>query len=103
MWIVAVGFVLCLGVICCQVYETAHKQKHKVAEVNAGDAKIVCPQCQERGHVTTKKVEANAGIHGGKATAALLTGGISMLATGLSNKVEMTEAKCSNCNSKWQF
>ncbi len=67
------------------------------------DGKIVCPQCQTRGFVTTQKVQVNKGIHGGKATAAVLTGGISMLATGLSRQDEMTQATCSNCGSTWKF
>jgi hypothetical protein len=33
-----------------------------------GDKKIVCPQCQTAGHVTTRRVKAKKGISGGKAT-----------------------------------
>jgi hypothetical protein len=67
------------------------------------DAKIICRQCQERGYVTTQQVMERAGIHGGKATAAILTGGVSMLATGLSNEVGRTQTTCSNCGSTWRF
>ena len=34
---------------------------------------------------------------------AISTGGISMLATGLSRKEAATEAHCRNCQSTWQF
>jgi len=67
------------------------------------DLKIVCPHCQLRGGVTTKPVKLKKGISGAKATGALLTGGLSVLATGLSRKEDTTEAKCSNCGSVWHF
>jgi hypothetical protein len=47
------------------------------------DAKMVCPHCQSKGTVTTRPIVESGGISGGKATAALLTGGLSVLATGL--------------------
>lgn len=69
----------------------------------SGDELIVCPHCQTRGHVTSRQVRLKRGISGGKATAALLTGGVSTLATGLSRKERSTEAKCSRCGSTWHF
>lgn len=65
--------------------------------------KLVCPHCQQKGHVRTKGITKSKGISGGKATAALLTGGISLVATGLSQIEKHTQANCSNCNSTWQF
>jgi hypothetical protein len=67
------------------------------------DEQIVCPQCQKRGSVRTENVSMKRGISGGKATGAILTGGLSLLATGLSRKENVTEAKCSNCGSVWHF
>lgn len=67
------------------------------------DKQIVCPHCQTKGHVTTAAVKVKKGISGDKATAALLTGGVTMLATGLSDRQEMTKATCSNCGSVWHF
>lgn len=64
---------------------------------------IVCPHCQERGHVRCKAITSKKGVSGGKATGALLTGGVSMLATGLSRKEAATEAYCENCQSTWHF
>ena len=64
---------------------------------------LICPHCQERGSVRCKAVKNKKGISGGKATGALMTGGVSMLATGLSRKEAATEAFCSNCKSTWQF
>jgi hypothetical protein len=69
----------------------------------AGDSKIVCPQCQTAGHVTTRRVKAKKGISGGKATGAVLTAGFSILATGLSRKELVTQAACANCRSLWTF
>ena len=67
------------------------------------DAQIICPQCQVKGHVTTFKVTLKKGVSGGKVTGAILTGGLSLLATGLSRNEAATEAKCTNCGSVWHF
>jgi uncharacterized protein (DUF983 family) len=64
---------------------------------------LICPHCQTKGKVRTKQIDRKAGISGGKATAAVLTGGVSLLATGLSRKQQMTAARCGECGSAWQF
>jgi hypothetical protein len=94
-----------IGVVCAiaSAWDKSAREKSDTEKRKAGEYKIVCPQCHERGCVTTAKVVEKAGIHGGKATAALLTGGVSMLATGLSNELGKTQATCSNCGSTWRF
>ena len=52
----------------------------------AGQAAIVCPHCQTAGQVSTMRVKLKKGISGGKATAAVFTGGLSLLGTGLSRR-----------------
>src|SRR5579872_1207451 len=69
----------------------------------ARDAQIVCPHCQAKGSVTTRHVKLKRGISGGKATGAILTAGLSILAVGLSRKEAATKATCSNCGSVWHF
>lgn len=64
---------------------------------------MVCPHCRATGGVRTKAVTRKQGISGGKATAAVLTGGISLLATGLSRKEASTQARCDRCGSSWHF
>lgn len=64
---------------------------------------MVCPHCQEKGHIRTKLVDRAKGVSGGKATAAVLTGGVSMLATGLSRHERLTRAYCCNCKNSWEF
>lgn len=64
---------------------------------------FVCPHCQTKGKVLTKAVLKKSGISGAKATGAILTGGVSLLATGLSKKDSLTQAHCVNCNSTWHF
>lgn len=64
---------------------------------------LLCPHCGERGTVRTKPVNRKKGVSGGKATAALLTGGASMLAVGLSRKEHLTRAHCDRCGSAWEF
>lgn len=66
-------------------------------------SQVVCPHCMERGRVRCKEIKNKKGISGGKATGAILTGGVSMLATGLSRKEAATQAYCENCKSSWQF
>ena len=99
VFVAAFIIVIVLSVVCgaAQAMEKSTEQR------KAGQRKIVCPQCQERGFVTTASVTEKTGIHGGKATAAILTGGVSMLATGLSNELGRTQATCSNCGSTWRF
>jgi len=64
---------------------------------------VICPHCQTKGHVRTKPVARKRGISGAKATGALLTGGVSILATGLSRKEGLTQAHCEKCGSTWDF
>jgi hypothetical protein len=64
---------------------------------------MVCPHCQSKGAVRIKRVKQKQGISGGKATAALLTGGASLVAVGLSKKGEVTQAMCENCQCQWTF
>lgn len=63
----------------------------------------ICPHCQTKGFVRTTPVKRKKGISGAKATGAILTLGVSMLATGLSRKEGLTQAHCGNCNSTWDF
>jgi hypothetical protein len=64
---------------------------------------MLCPHCASRGYIRTKHVVLKRGVSGGKATAALMTGGLSMLAVGLSRKEAQTQAWCGNCKNSWLF
>ena len=64
---------------------------------------MICPHCQNKGGIRIKSVKRKKGVSGGKATAAILTLGITMLATGLSRKEGLTQAHCTKCNSTWDF
>jgi hypothetical protein len=64
---------------------------------------LVCPHCQVKGQVRTMQVKRKKGVSGGKAAGALLTGGLSLLATGLSRKEKVTQAHCDNCNMTWDI
>jgi len=78
------------------IEQTAHAKREM-------EKNMICPYCQTKGTVTTQNVKRKAGISGGKATAAILTCGISMLGTGLSRKQSMTEARCSHCGAVWSY
>ena len=64
---------------------------------------MVCPHCQAKGTVSTKTVTQKAGVSGTKATGAILTGGVSLLVTGLSQEQNRTRAHCKNCGATWVF
>ena len=64
---------------------------------------LVCPDCQTKGTVHTKSVTQEAGISGEKTAWAVLTGGLSVLATGLSREESLTQAHCTNCGSAWNY
>lgn len=82
----------------------AQRQSHNATKEHGPlSAQMICPHCQSGGKVHTKPITNKKGVSGGKATGALLTGGISLLATGLSRKEISTQAFCENCQSKWQF
>lgn len=74
-------------------------EQNKAANSKAD--KIVCPHCQTAGQVEVYLMQRKKGISGGKATGALMTGGISMFATGLSRKENVRNLRCGNCGVTW--
>lgn len=86
-----------------RAHELAKADERETMAHGEVNSEIVCAQCQKRGGVRTKRVTLKKGVSGGKATAALLTGGVSLLATGLSRKEDQTLAYCANCGSSWSF
>ena len=107
LWGVIVGVVLIviglramgrfLGVTLADLSPDAPEQHQNLSST------MICPHCQAKGTVTTERVEMKKGVSGAKATAAVLTGGFSILATGLSRKEELTRAHCTNCANTWHF
>ena len=95
------GSVLLVGIIL--IFWGMSEEELNEVVIGAPNGEIFCPHCNEKGNVHTKNVKNKKGVSGGKATAALITGGVSMLATGLSRKEKQTEAHCTNCNSTWTF
>lgn len=67
----------------------------------ASAANLVCPHCQTKGKVRTRLATRKVGVSGGKAAGAVLTGGLSLLATGLSRKQKLTVASCGQCGVTW--
>lgn len=62
---------------------------------------VQCPYCLWTGTVRMYRTTRKQGISGGKATGAILTGGVSLIGTGLSRKVDVTEANCTHCHTRW--
>lgn len=86
-----------------QAYQNAQHEARLTAFHGPRNPAFVCPHCHATGAVRTKPVTQKKGVSGGKATAALLTGGTSLLVTGLSRKESLTQALCQNCGSTWIF
>lgn len=84
-------------------YFAQERMKAVIAQHGELNSKMVCPHCQTTGTVRTKPIKHKEGISGAKATGALLTGGVSLLATGLSRKENRTKANCDHCGSTWLF
>jgi hypothetical protein len=121
MIIVAILFALFLAIAARGVYLMAAERRQRllsmseaqrlafldeeelVAEHGQVNPALICPHCQQRGAVRTRPVDQKSGLSGGKATAALLTGGVSLVATGLSNSERRTESWCGSCRSTWRF
>src|SRR5256885_16098145 len=86
------------------VFAVIHGVKKGATETRAGAtgaAKIICPHCQSVGTVNVQSKKVKQGISGGKATGAVLTGGLSLLATGLSKKQKGKQLTCGNCHMSW--
>jgi len=101
MWVVGVLFVAALFAFAIWSSTSSPAAQAKRAENARLDAQLVCPHCQTRGYVKSFAVTRKKGISGGKATGAVLTGGVSMLATGLSRKEPARMLRCSNCGTQW--
>ncbi len=99
------GACLALGAVIGIILAVIKTYDDKNPDIKYGlvNPALLCPHCQAKGNIRTKTVNSKAGISGGKATAAILTGGVSLLATGLSRNETVTQAHCDNCGSDWRF
>ena len=100
-----VAFFPAIAVTGWVIYRESNVPLDEAFEFHYGpvNTEMICPHCEVKGHIRTKLVEKKQGISGGKATGAILTGGVSMLATGLSRKAEVTQAHCMHCKNVWDF
>jgi hypothetical protein len=64
--------------------------------------KLQCKYCNGTESVRYKRFTRKAGFSAGKATAAVLTGGYSLLATGLSKQEGVGKFYCENCKMSWE-
>lgn len=92
----SVGVWLVLGLIA-----VAGAVKAWQAMPKEPNAHIRCPHCGTTGQVWVHDVVRKKGISGGKATGAIVTGGASLLATGLSRKEGAKHLRCAKCQMEW--
>lgn len=98
-----IGVLLLFGLIGLPVVVLilSHTKAQRFGALNPA---MKCSHCETRGAIRTKRVKRAKGISGGKASAALLTGGASMLVTGgLSRRERSTQVYCGNCRNIWHF
>jgi transcription elongation factor Elf1 len=100
VWVVVGLFLAFMVVAFVHDYRAGIPQANAAARA-AQTKRIVCPHCSAAGKVATKQVRVKRGISGGKVTGAVLTGGISVLGTGLSRKQHATAMSCGNCGMAW--
>lgn len=86
-----------------EVVGGAARKQRAASRAKSPNAQMICPHCQTRGNVVTERKKMKQGVSGGKATGAILTGGLSLFAVGLSRKQKMTQATCQNCGNEWVF
>lgn len=99
----AIVVLIVVIVVSCVYYYNLSEEKLDEKIYGKRNLDIICPHCQTKGRVHTKEIDKKVGISGAKATAAVLTGGVSVLATGLSRKDHLTQAHCCKCESTWTF
>jgi len=102
MWIIWLFLVVCIVAVLIGAINRTPEQD---AIINYGHKNVAmtCPHCNAQGEIRTKQVKLKRGLSGGKATAAVITGGLSVLATGLSRKEGSTQAHCGSCGNTWTF
>jgi hypothetical protein len=101
VWIAILILVICI-VQSKKPYNEERLERQQEQQYLAS-RNMICPHCQTKGSVTTRQVKKKVGVSGGKATAGILTCGLSLFAVGLSRKAQITEATCSNCSSIWFY
>lgn len=65
--------------------------------------KLVCPHCQTRGEVRTKRIDRSVGVSGAKVAAAVLFSPLLLFFTGIGRREGATRATCDRCSSTWTF
>lgn len=92
-----------VGIAGFFIYKTQFSPEAKQEAMTRAEAQklIICNYCQQSGGVTVRNIQQKQGVSGGKATSALLTGGVSLFAVGLSKKGMVNELTCSNCRMTW--
>lgn len=98
--LLVIGFIIWIIYMCTKDKKQTPVEFQQQQSLNQN---MICPHCNTKGSVTTQQVKRKEGIHGGKATAAVLTCGLTLFGTGLSRKNKITEASCSNCGMVWTF
>jgi hypothetical protein len=94
---------IAIVVVCILLFVWLRRTEKSPTWSEPRERALICPHCQTKGFVTTRRVQIKRGFSGAKATGALLTAGLSLLATGLSRRQSVTEASCSNCETVWHF
>jgi hypothetical protein len=101
--VIFIVFIVCMGLFGLMKLVEEKFPFLKGEGQDSPGSQIICPHCGVRARVTTSMSRHKTGLSGGKVAGAVLTGGASMLATGLSRKEWKTDGNCGNCGSSWSF
>lgn len=73
------------------------EQRSQIARAS----KMTCQHCRTSGSISAKPVTVKDGISGGRAAAGVVTGGASVLVTGLSQRKNQLRYVCGTCGGSW--
>jgi DNA-directed RNA polymerase subunit RPC12/RpoP len=93
--------ILFLIAIVLAVVNGVKKGNARAEARDADDRGIVCPYCGTSGSVTTRDIKVEHVVSGGKTSGAVLTGGISLPAVGLSRRQKGRQHTCGSCGLRW--
>lgn len=113
-WLVALAIVVVAGIVAAIVSRRRgerEKGQQKSRAVSArianatsgtptGDAAIMCPHCQTRGLVASKRVKRQVGVDGAKLGRAI-HGSADGALGGVGRRENVTELSCGHCKMKW--
>jgi hypothetical protein len=100
-FVACVTYILLIKAFAPKIYAAGMEEMWRQAGGGPPNPQMGCPHCRAVGTVVATPVTVKTGISGAKAAGAVLTGGSSVLVTGLSKKQQATSLRCQSCQMTW--